>query len=37
MIVTEVDPCAIEAVMDGFVMAMDQACEEGDIFVTDWL
>ncbi|NLO40176.1 MAG: adenosylhomocysteinase [Ruminiclostridium sp.] len=36
VIVTEVDPVkAIEAVMDGFhVMAMDQACEEGDIFVT---
>ncbi|MBP7175901.1 MAG: adenosylhomocysteinase [Thermoclostridium sp.] len=36
VIVTEVDPVkAIEAVMDGFhVMTMDQACEEGDIFVT---
>ncbi len=36
VIVTEVEPVkAIEAVMDGFhVMTMDQACEEGDIFVT---
>lgn len=36
VIVTEVDPIkAMEAVMDGFhVMSMDQAAENGDIFVT---
>jgi len=36
VIVTEVDPMrALEAVMDGFeVLAMEQAAQEGDIFVT---
>jgi adenosylhomocysteinase len=36
VIVTEVDPvCAIEATMDGFlVMPMDEAAEQGDVFVT---
>ncbi len=34
--VTEVDPiCALQAAMEGFrVVAMDEACEKGDIFVT---
>jgi adenosylhomocysteinase len=36
VIVTEIDPiCALQASMEGFeVMTMDQACEEGDVFVT---
>lgn len=36
VIVTEVDPiCALQAAMEGYeVMNMDQACLEGDIFVT---
>ncbi len=36
VIVTEIDPTrAIEAVMDGFrVMPMDQAAQEGDLFIT---
>ena len=36
VIVTEIDPVrAMEAVMDGFkVMSMDEASEQGDIFVT---
>lgn len=36
VIVTEVDPiCALQAAMEGFeVMHMDDACLEGDIFVT---
>jgi len=36
VIVTEVDPiCALQAVMDGFeVTTMDDACTQGDIFVT---
>lgn len=36
IVVTEIDPVrAMEAVMDGFsVMTMDEACAEGDIFVT---
>ena len=36
VIVTEIDPiCALQAAMDGYeVMTMDEACTEGDIFVT---
>ena len=36
VIVTEIDPiCALQAAMEGYeVMTMDQACLEGDIFVT---
>ncbi len=36
VIVTEIDPiCALQAAMEGYeIMTMDQACEEGDIFVT---
>ena len=36
VIVTEVDPiCALQASMEGYeVMSMDDACKEGDIFVT---
>ena len=36
VIVTEVDPiCALQAVIDGYeVMTMDEACTQGDIFVT---
>ena len=36
VIVTEIDPiCALQASMEGYeVMPMDQACLEGDIFVT---
>jgi adenosylhomocysteinase len=36
VIVTEVDPiCALQAAMEGYeVMSMDDACREGDIFVT---
>jgi len=36
VIVTEIDPiCALQAVMDGFeVTTMDDACTQGDIFVT---
>lgn len=36
VIVTEVDPiCALQAAMEGYeVKPMDEACEEGDIFVT---
>ncbi len=36
VIVTEIDPiCALQAAMEGYeVMSMDQACTEGDIFVT---
>ncbi len=36
VIVTEVDPiCALQAAMEGYeVMTMDQACTEGDVFVT---
>ncbi len=36
VIVTEIDPVkAIEACMDGFrVMTMDEACSEGDLFIT---
>jgi adenosylhomocysteinase len=36
VIVTEIDPiCALQAAMEGFeVMTMDQACREGDVFVT---
>lgn len=36
VIVTEIDPiCALQAAMDGFeVTTMDEACKEGDIFVT---
>lgn len=36
VIVTEIDPiCALQASMEGYeVMPMDQACEEGDLFVT---
>ena len=36
VIVTEVDPiCALQAAMEGYeVMSMDEACLEGDIFVT---
>ena len=34
--VTEIDPiCALQAAMEGYrVVTMDQACEQGDIFVT---
>ena len=36
VIVTEIDPiCALQAAMEGYeVMTMEQACTEGDIFVT---
>ena len=36
VIITEIDPiCALQAAMEGYeVMTMDQACIEGDIFVT---
>ena len=36
VIVTEIDPiCALQASMEGYeVMSMDDACKEGDIFVT---
>jgi adenosylhomocysteinase len=36
VIVTEIDPiCALQAVMDGYeVTTMDEACTQGDIFVT---
>jgi adenosylhomocysteinase len=36
VLVTEIDPiCALQAAMEGYeVMTMDQACLEGDIFVT---
>ncbi|MCP5467986.1 MAG: adenosylhomocysteinase [Deltaproteobacteria bacterium] len=36
VIVTEIDPiCALQAAMEGFeVKTMDEACSEGDIFVT---
>ena len=36
VIVTEIDPiCALQASMEGYeVMSMDEACKEGDIFVT---
>jgi adenosylhomocysteinase len=36
VIITEIDPiCALQAAMEGYeVMSMDQACVEGDIFVT---
>ena len=36
VIITEIDPiCALQAAMEGYeVMNMDQACLEGDIFVT---
>ncbi|MFC1462734.1 adenosylhomocysteinase [Verrucomicrobiota bacterium] len=36
VIVTEIDPiCALQAAMEGYeVMTMDQACAEGEIFVT---
>jgi len=36
VIITEVDPiCALQAAMEGYeVMSMDDACREGDIFVT---
>jgi adenosylhomocysteinase len=36
VIVTEIDPiCALQAAMDGYeVMTMDEACTQGDIFVT---
>lgn len=36
VIVTEIDPiCALQAAMDGFeVTTMDEACTQGDIFVT---
>ncbi len=36
VIVTEIDPiCALQAAMEGYeVMTMEQACAEGDIFVT---
>ena len=36
VIITEVDPiCALRAAMEGYeVMSMDDACREGDIFVT---
>ncbi|MFU8780901.1 MAG: adenosylhomocysteinase [Kiritimatiellia bacterium] len=36
VIVTEIDPiCALQAAMEGYeVMPMDQACAEGDLFVT---
>lgn len=36
VIVTEIDPiCALQASMEGYeVMSMDQACLEGDLFVT---
>jgi len=36
VIVTEIDPiCALQAAMEGYeVMTMDQACAEGDLFVT---
>ena len=36
VIVTEIDPiCALQAAMEGYeVMTMDQACTEGEIFVT---
>ncbi|MEQ8231575.1 MAG: adenosylhomocysteinase [Gammaproteobacteria bacterium] len=36
VIITEIDPiCALQAAMEGYeVMSMDDACREGDIFVT---
>jgi adenosylhomocysteinase len=36
VVVTEIDPiCALQATMEGYeVMSMDQACKEGNIFVT---
>lgn len=36
VIITEIDPiCALQAAMDGFeVTTMDEACSQGDIFVT---